>query len=241
MNAPLRLNPRIMLIHALREAVAPIHAAFNANWPAARIYDVLDTSLSDDLAADGSITPGMIERFRSLGSYAAGAGSPAGGTDAVLFTCSAFGAAIDAVKADLAIPVLKPNEAAFRQALDRGPRIALIVTFPPALPAMATDMRQLADTTGSDLKLEGCIVEGALDALKAGDAGRHDALIADAVRRLPPVDAVVLGHFSMARAAGAASGATAAPVITTPDSAVSLLRSLLAPSISSTGQPYDAA
>jgi Asp/Glu/hydantoin racemase len=231
MNAPLRSDPRIMLIHALREAVAPIHAAFKADWPAARIYDVLDTSLSDDLAADGTITPRMIERFRALGGYATGAGSRADGTDAILFTCSAFGAAIDAVKADLAIPVLKPNEAAFRQALEHGPRIALIVTFPPALPAMTEDMRQMADTTGSDLKLEGRIVEGALDALKAGDADRHDALIADAVRRLPPVDAVVLGHFSMARAGGAASRATTTPVITTPGSAVSLLRSLLAPSI----------
>ncbi|MEP9377826.1 aspartate/glutamate racemase family protein [Aquabacter sp. CN5-332] len=222
-------RPRIMLVHALKEAVGPIHDAFASEWPQARAYDLLDTSLSDDLAADGAITHGMVERFRAIGRYAADTGSSGGGTDAILFTCSAFGAAIDAVKADLAIPVLKPNEAAFAEALALGPRIALVVTFPPALSAMSADMKQVAEETGSDLHLEGYVVEGALDALKRGDTERHDALIAAAVSTLPQGDAVVLGHFSMARAAPTAARRTGVPVLTTPASAVSRLRTLLAP------------
>jgi len=231
----LQRPPRIMLIHALREAVQPVHDAFAAAWPEAKAYDLLDTSLSDDLSADGGLTERMIARFRTLGRYAADAGSAAGGTDAILFTCSAFGPAIEAVKADLGIPVLKPNEAAFAEALRLGPKIALVVSFQPALALMAAELRAMAQEAGRDLRLEVQVVPDALAALKAGDGDRHDALIAGAVRALPSVDAVVLGHFSMARAAAQVAATTAAPVLTTPTSAVSLLRRLLTAPPSSTG------
>src|SRR5271168_4039002 len=117
-------RPRVMLIHAVPEAVTPIREAFAAGWPEAEIHDLMDSSLSADLAADGGVLDArMIERFRALGRYAAGAGPAGRASDAVLFTCSAFGPAIDAVRAELAIPVFKPNEAAFERALETGSRI----------------------------------------------------------------------------------------------------------------------
>ena len=47
--------------------------------------NLLDDSLSADLARDGGLTDAMTERFLRLGRYAAGTGS-----DAILFTCSAL-------------------------------------------------------------------------------------------------------------------------------------------------------
>src|SRR5689334_17890624 len=109
--------PRILLIHALFESLAPIGKAFETLWPEARLVNLLDDSLSADLARDGRLTDAMIERFRALARYGTGATGAAPEADGLLFTCSAFGAAIDRVKADLAIPVLKPNEAAFERAV----------------------------------------------------------------------------------------------------------------------------
>ena len=54
--------------------------------------NLLDDSLSADLARDGRLKDAMTERFRALGRYAA-----ATGADAILFTCSAFGPCIEAV------------------------------------------------------------------------------------------------------------------------------------------------
>ena len=96
---------RIALIHALRHSPPPIAAAFRELWPEPHLMNLLDDSLSADLARAGRLTPEMTERFLALARYAKGSGA-----DAILFTCSAFGPCIDAVVRDLApMPVLKPN------------------------------------------------------------------------------------------------------------------------------------
>ncbi|MBN8897019.1 MAG: arylsulfatase, partial [Rhodospirillales bacterium] len=126
---------RIALIHALKHSVAPIEAAFARLWPEARLMNLLDDSLSADLARDGALTQAMTERFLTLARYARGTGA-----DGILFTCSAFGPCIDACAKALApIPVLKPNEAMIEEAVAlAGPhgRIGLMATFAPTLASM---------------------------------------------------------------------------------------------------------
>ena len=96
---------RIALIHALKHSIAPIEASFAQAWPDARLMNLLDDSLSADLARDGRLTDAMTGRFLSLGRYAAGTSA-----DAILFTCSAFGPCIEAVaRAHAPMPVLKPR------------------------------------------------------------------------------------------------------------------------------------
>jgi len=103
---------RLALIHALRHSPPPIEAAFARAWPEARLMNLLDDSLSADLAREGSLTPAMTARFLDLSGYAAGTGA-----DGILFTCSAFGPCIEAVAARHApMPVLKPNEAMVEEA-----------------------------------------------------------------------------------------------------------------------------
>ncbi len=104
---------RIALIHALKHSFAPIEAAFARLWPEARRANLLDDSLSADLARDGALTQGMTERFLPLAHYARGTGAAG-----ILFTCSAFGPCIEACARDLApIPVLKPNGAMIEEAV----------------------------------------------------------------------------------------------------------------------------
>ena len=216
-------HPRIALIHALEESVLPIRAAFARHWPEARRADLLDTSLAEDLAAAGELTEAMTARFVTLGRYAAkGAGDSE--TRAVLFTCSAFGPAIAAVKADLSIPVMRPNEAAFAEALEIGPRIALVVSFAPSLPSLTRELEEMAAASGKPVTSTQILAEGALPALKAGDGAGHDQAVLRACTDIGPQDAIVLGQFSLARAADLLQPLVACPVITTPDSAVRALR-----------------
>ncbi|HXD52911.1 MAG TPA: arylsulfatase, partial [Burkholderiales bacterium] len=102
MNKP----PKIYLIHAADVAMPPIVASFRAHWPQAHIVNLLEDGLMNDLAADGRLTDTMTERFVQIGHYCVKAAA-----DAILFTCSAFGPAIEECRRQVAIPVLKPNEA----------------------------------------------------------------------------------------------------------------------------------
>jgi Asp/Glu/hydantoin racemase len=218
---------RIVLIHALRDSQVPTWAAFAKGWPEAEIHNLLDDSLSADLAAEGSLKRDMIERFLTLGRYAAGTAAQGHKTDAILFTCSAFGPAIDAVKKDLAIPVLKPNEAAFEQALACGHRIGLLVTFAPALPAMQSELEAMAKARNIPLQFTGRVAEGALAALQAGRPEEHDRLVAATAAEMPPLDALVLGQFSLARAAPTIAPVKGRAVFTTPEAAVAKLKGLV--------------
>lgn len=212
-------DPRIALIHATPLSMAPIEAAFAAAWPQARLAHLLDGSLSQDLAREGALTASMTERFRTLGRYVAGCGA-----QAILFTCSAFGACIEAVAAEHApMPVLKPNEAMIEAARGYGNRIGLVATFTPTfasmLPEFAAALPHATIVTAH--------AEGAMEALAAGDGATHDARIAQAARTLADCDAVALAQFSMARAQDAAAAACGRPVLTTPDTAVAALKARL--------------
>ena len=69
---------RITLVHALKHSIAPIEASFARLWPDARLMNLLDDSLSADLARDGRLPDAMTGRFLSLGRYAASTGADAG-------------------------------------------------------------------------------------------------------------------------------------------------------------------
>src|ERR1700709_1061239 len=82
---------RLSLISARAPSMPPSEAAFRRLWPEATLMNLLDDSLAADLARDGGLTPAMTDRFLSLARYAKISGS-----DAILFTCSAFGPCIEA-------------------------------------------------------------------------------------------------------------------------------------------------
>ncbi|MFC7737284.1 aspartate/glutamate racemase family protein [Roseomonas sp. GCM10028921] len=207
---------RIALIHALRHSPPPIEAAFARLWPEAALMNLLDDSLSADLARDRAITPAMTERFLALSRYAVGTGA-----DAILFTCSAFGPCIEACAEALApLPVLKPNEAMIAEAALAGRRIGLLASFAPTLESMPAEFPP-------GITLVPKLAEGALAALDAGDAATHDRRAAEAARELASCDAIALAQFSLARAAPLVAAATGRPVLTTPDSAVRALRACL--------------
>ncbi len=222
-------GPRIALVHALAESIAPVHSALQRCWPSARPFNLLEDSLSRDRQVEGDLTDAMVARFLALGRYAAESGPPGDPTRGVLFTCSAFGPAIAAVKGALHIPVLGPHEAAFDEAIGLGPRIGVLVTFAPSAASLRQDLEDLAAARGATIQVTTHVVADALAALAAGDGARHDELIAAAAQTLD-CDVLVLGQFSMARArARVADRATERVVLTTPEAAVNRLRALVQP------------
>lgn len=177
--------------------------------------NLMDESLSGDLAAAGRLDDRMTDRFMTLGRYVAKTGA-----DAILFTCSAFGPCIEAVARDLKIPVLKPNEAMIEEAEKIGGRIGLLATFQPTLVSMPPEFPK-----SIDLKLK--LADGALAAMDRGDLAEHDRLSVLAAKDLMDCTAIALAQFSLSRATEDIAKATGKPILTTPDSAVRKLKRLL--------------
>jgi Asp/Glu/Hydantoin racemase len=220
------MNSRIALIHATPLAIEPIEEAFKRLWPAAITMNLLDESLSADLARGSFSTEEFTARFLALSRYAAGTGAKA-----VLFTCSSFGSALDDAKNDMPLPSLKPNEAMFAEALARARdplgRIGLLTTFPPATQALESELHNDARAAGMEIEVVKRCVPEALDALNRGDADTHDRLLKQAALEMGEMDVLMLGQFSMARASTLLRECLSYPVLTSPDSAVSKLRSLI--------------
>ncbi|MDH5338701.1 MAG: aspartate/glutamate racemase family protein [Rubrivivax sp.] len=209
--------PRLALIHALAHSVAPINDALARRWPQAERMNLLDDSLSADLARSGALDERMTQRFVALADYAVGTGA-----DAILFTCSAFGPCIDAVAHRHArLPVLKPNEAMVDDAVAQaaGGAIGLVASFGPTLLSMPAEFP-------SGQALHTALADGALQALNAGDAATHDRLVADAAERLARQGCrlIALAQFSLARAEATVAARTGLPVLTTVGSAIERLR-----------------
>ena len=162
------MKTRIALIHAVTVAIEPVQEAFLALWPEAECGNILDDSLSLDRERDGMLTAAMTQRILALAEYAAATGAAG-----ILFTCSAFGEAIEAAAARAPIPVLKPNEAMFEAALAAGQRIGMLATFAPSV---AIDGRRVprdgrnTPFPGDDRELLRAGGDGGAEGGRCGDA-----------------------------------------------------------------------
>lgn len=215
-------NPRIALIHATPLAVEPINTAFRQMWPNALATNLLDDSLAPDLVREGGITARVIDRFVTLAKYVRKSGA-----DGIMFTCSAFGTAIEAARDAVDVPVLKPNEAMLDEALEAGKRLGVLATFEPSIPNFVVELEALAKTRGVQLDVRTRAVANAMAELQAGRGDAHDRLIAEAAAELMNCDAVLLSQFSMASAASRIAATPTCKVLTSPASAVARLQSLL--------------
>jgi hypothetical protein len=215
---------RVALIHATALAVAPIANAFERLWPEAQLQNILDDSLSLDRARDGQLTPAMTQRFVDLSHYARDCGC-----DTLLFTCSAFGPAIEVAAGATPLPTFKPNQAMFDMALATQARqgalqVGLVATFAPSIASMQQELAQMAHALGIPLQVHTAHVPEAMDDLNHGHADLHHQKIATVVGSLPPCDVILLAQFSMAAAGPLAQRQTATPVLSSPDCAVLALR-----------------
>ena len=204
----------IALIHIQTISAPAMNAAFAEGWPEARVSNVLDEAL---FTAPERGAAYVNERFLAIARYVA-----ATPVDGIVFTCSAFGEAIEAVQRAFApLPVLKPNEAMIEDAVRSGARVGLLASFAPTLAVMPREFPP-------GVVAAQAVAAGAFAALNAGDVAEHDRLLAQgAVRELSGCDVIALAQSSMARAAGAVARATGKRVLTTPGSAVAKLRRVL--------------
>ncbi len=216
-------SPNIVLFSVHKDAMKAAVRAFTADWPEARISNLLEDGLFQWVRETGGVVPEMYGAFRTLTRYAVERGA-----EGILYSCSAFGECIDACIDEFGLPMLKPNDAMIEKALDHGSRIAVVATVAATIPTISVEIEDMAAQRGQSVELTPYVVEGAFDALAGGDAAAHDRLVAAAAREIKDCDVIALAQFTLSRAQPAVEMVTDIPVLNSPAAAVAKLRELLA-------------
>jgi len=215
-------QPHIFLFSVHKDAMDAGVRAFAADWPEARISNLLDDSLFSWVREAGGVVPEMYDVFRNLTRHMVGRGA-----DGILFTCSAFRPVIDACIEDFELPILKPNDAMIEKALDAGRRIAVMATVGPTIPSISVEIEEMAAARGQKVELTPYVVDRAFDALAGGDAATHDRLVAERARDISGCDAIVLAQFTLSRAVPAVQAVNKTPIYNSPGAAVARMREMV--------------
>jgi Asp/Glu/hydantoin racemase len=212
-------GPRVCVLHTVAALPAVFDPLLRELAPHARPYHVVDESLLADTVAHGPL-PRTTARLAAYVTQAEAAGA-----DAVLVTCSSVGPAAEHARGLVGIPVLRVDEPMAAEAVRTGARIAVLATLDSTLAPTADLIRRHAAGTGAAVRLTASTCPGAYAARVAGDAARHDELIAAEARRLAADhDVLVLAQASMAAAvASLPAGAVSIPVLSSPRSGTAQL------------------
>ncbi|MGV7241241.1 aspartate/glutamate racemase family protein [Caballeronia sp. M23-90] len=213
----------IAVIHTGPVTVLPIKEQLNELIAGARIINIMDDSLLNDVRAAGHLTPEVASRIYSYMSNA-----QAMGADVILNACSSVGEASDSLKGFIRTPIIKIDESMAEEASAIGRRIGVVATVSTTLDPTVRLIRRKAEELGRTVDVTERIAEGAFEALLAGDGARHDEILKQTIAALADeVDVVVLAQVSMARLVPPL-GALRVPVLSSPRSGVEAVKRALA-------------
>ncbi|MBP7141855.1 MAG: hypothetical protein KBA71_08095 [Opitutaceae bacterium] len=214
----------LALIHTSATLVPVFQQLTKARLPAVETFNIVDDSLVRQIGARGGITEDIAARVAAyIGSAASG------GADCILVTCSSIGPAVEAAAPSVRVPVLRVDQPMADRAVQAGRRIGVIATLPTTLNPTADLVRRRAAKAGSAVELTARLCDGAFEALMSGDAERHDALVAAALRDLSrQVDVILLAQASMARVVETLSESDRrVPILASPPLAIEYLATML--------------
>jgi Asp/Glu/hydantoin racemase len=191
--------------------------------PGIRVLHYADESLLQDTIATGT-TPGHVRR--RLVDYARYAQES--GAQALLVSCSSIGEAATAAQDFVSIPVLRIDTPMAGLAVESGARIGVLATLSATLGPTTRLVRDSAQRRNKKPAITARTVDGAFQALRAGDRAMHDRLVLAAFAELAAeCDVIVLAQASMARVIDHTQGPPGGPIVlASPDSGMTQLSTL---------------
>jgi Asp/Glu/hydantoin racemase len=215
---------RLGLVHTSATLVPVFAALCKEKLPDVEVFNIADDSLVKGIREAGSLTATIARRVANYLESAELAGA-----DYIMVTCSSIGPAVEAGAKLMGVPVLRVDQPMADQAVTAGKKIGVIATLSTTLEPTADLIRRRAAIAGKPIDLTSKLVEGAFEALMAGDGATHDAKVAAALKELSrQVDVIVLAQASMARVVDSLAPADKrVPILASPGIAVDYLATVL--------------
>ncbi len=225
------MSQRAALIHTVSGLVPTFKKLTDELMPGVDIFNMVDESLLQNTIRAGHLQPQTAHRLATLIALAQDAGA-----DAVMVTCSSVGAAVEASRPFIQIPVLRVDQPMVDRAVQIASaahkRIGVAATLEPT----SALVKQRAQAAGQpDLEIIAQLCSGAFEAVTAGDTVTHDRLVSEGLEKLAgQVDVIVLAQASMARVVEslpADSPARQVLILSSPRDGVMALASMLEASV----------
>ncbi len=215
---------KLGLVHTSATLVPVFAQLCKAKLPQVEVFNIADDSLVKGIMAAGSLTAQISRRVAGYLESAELAGA-----DYIMVTCSSIGPAVEAAAKLMGVPVLRVDQPMADKAVQMGKRIGVIATLQTTLEPTADLVQRRAQAAGKEVQIKSRLCEGAFDALMGGDAAKHDAMVAGALREVSQqVDVIVLAQASMARVVESLAEADKrVPILTSPGIAVDYLATVL--------------
>ncbi|MFO1487896.1 MAG: aspartate/glutamate racemase family protein [Verrucomicrobiota bacterium] len=212
------------LIHTSATLVPVFAQLCKEKLPGVNVFNIADDSLVRGIREAGSLTATIARRVAGYLESAELAGA-----DYIMVTCSSIGPAVEAGAKLMGVPVLRVDQPMADKAVAAGKRIGVIATLSTTLEPTADLIQRRAAIANKKIELTSKLVEGAFEALMAGDGATHDAKVAAALKELSQqVEVIVLAQASMARVVDSlAQGDKRVPIFASPGIAVDYLATVL--------------
>ena len=214
------MEEKIAFIHTSASLVPLFTELARESIPGIATFHISNDSLIKDVIAAGHLTPGVAWRVATLVQQAESAGA-----SRILVTCSSIGAAVEASRAFVSIPVYRVDQAMVDKAIASGKRIGVIATLPTTLQPTSSLVERSSAAAGQPVEVLSHLCEGAFEALMGGDSSTHDKKVKEGLKSLMPrCDVILLAQASMARVVETlAAGESLVPILSSPGLAMQSL------------------
>lgn len=212
------------LIHTSATLIPVFQELAHTHLPSSKLFNIVDDSLVKNIISRGGVADASI--YKRVLDYVKSAEDA--GADYILVTCSSIGAAVEAAAKKTTVPVLRVDQPMADLAVNTGKRIGVIATLKTTLQPTADLVERRAKLVNKQIELKATVCDGAFDALMAGDPGRHDRIVSDALKQLSQqVDVILLAQASMARVVDTLRDEDkCVPILTSPPNALQYIANL---------------
>lgn len=185
----------VSFLHTSSAAIGPLMQYYGEAAPDLEITNQLEDGLLRLLSAGrGEVVQQRLEQMLATARDVYGA-------RAAMVTCSSVTPAMLAnVAPSAGIPVFKIDDPMASEAVEAGPRLGVVMTFPPTQEPTSRLLTGAARAAGREVELRPLLVPEAYQALLAGRPEEHDSLLIPRVEELArEVNGIVLAQVSLAR------------------------------------------
>ena len=190
-----------------------------STMPGVEIVHFVEESMIREVMKNGGPSPDINARIAAYVQAAEKAGC------AIFMTaCSSIGASVEQCQFLTRMPVTRIDEAMVEEAIQKGPRIAVLATVETTLKPTLEYIHRKAREAGKEIDVQPTLMADAFKALLDGDNETHDQIVsAGLLAALGTADVVVLAQASMARVMKDLPPSDV-PILTSPERGINRLK-----------------